>query len=119
MLAKGVGVDVGWSHQGTYLAWEIYSVFFNFGQSIPFTAGTRYWLVLHMNRTWGYHVGLVWLRTPTGNYSSAAADLVSFGDWDTWSGVEHAFSIIASTDSYLFTDGFELGDTSIWSRTAP
>ncbi len=120
VLAEGIAVDVSWTMLQPTGSWDLYLGSFSFGQSLPLTTGTRYWLALHMNRTWSYNVGLVWNFTPTGHYSPAVSDLISFGDWSQSVSSEFAFSIIASTEvTYIFTDGFELADTSIWSTSQP
>ena len=98
-------------------AW--YSVQFKFGQMVPLSSGVRYWLAIHMATDWSARSDLYWATTSPGNYASAVTNHLGTGPWVTV-GLEHSFSImLVGDDDYLFVDGFESKDTSIWSMTVP
>jgi hypothetical protein len=98
-------------------AW--YTVHFKLGQIVPLSSGVRYWLGLHMAADWSVNSGINWGTTSTGDFSPGVASLFGTGPWGTV-GLEHSFTLeLVGDDTYLFVDGFESGDSSIWSATVP
>lgn len=120
--ARGTAFDVTYSvytPPGGSVYTTCYDVDFNLGQQVELVTGTRYWLVLNLNQ------GLVdtefysWLKCQTGSYSPAC-----FNDGSTPgctpSTIDLTFTLSANTEVlYLFADGFETGDVSIWSSSVP
>jgi len=96
-----------------------YTVHFKLGQIVPLSSGVRYWLALHMAADWSVSRDIHWGTTSPGNFSPGVASLFGTGPWGTV-GLEYSFSLeFVGDDTYLFVDGFESGDTSIWSTTVP
>ena len=96
-----------------------YSINFKLGQMILLSTGTRYWLGLHMAADWSANDALYWGTTSVGNYSSGVSSRWGTEPWGTV-GLEHSFSLeVVGDDDYLFVDGFESGDISIWGMYDP
>lgn len=96
-----------------------YSINFPLGRMVPLSSGVRYWLALHMAADWSVQQGLYWGTTLPGNYSSGVHRRWGTDPWGTV-GLEHSFRIsFVGSDDYIFVDGFESRDTSIWSMAVP
>ncbi len=96
-----------------------YTVQFQLGRMVSLSSGVRYWLGLHMAADWSVWQGLYWGTTSTGNYSSGMSRHWGTDPWGTV-GLEHSFHLtLVGDDDYIFVDGFESGDTGIWSLTEP
>lgn len=96
-----------------------YSVNFQLGQMVPLSSGVRYWLALHMGADWSVNQDLYWGATSSGSYSSGVHSRWGTDPWATV-GLEHSFRIsLVGSDDYIFVDGFESQDTSIWSAAVP
>ena len=86
---------------------------------VSLSSGVRYWLALHMAADWSVRRDLEWGTTLPGDYSPGVSSLSGTGPWATV-GLELSFSLSSvSSDQYLFVDGFEAKDTSIWSAAVP
>jgi hypothetical protein len=120
VVATGFAVDVSvdpYFDNCPHSFW--YTVHFKLGQIVPLSSGVRYWLALHMAADWSVSRGIYWGTTSPGNFSTGVASFEGTAPWGTV-GLEHAFSLeLVGDDTYLFVDGFESGDTSIWSAAVP
>ena len=96
-----------------------YSVQFKLGQMVSLSSGVRYWLALRMALDWSSNDGLYWSSTQQGGFSPGVSSQWGTDPWSTV-GLEHSFRIsLVGTDDYIFVDGFESGDTTVWMFTEP
>ena len=117
-FAPEVTVILDAGHSACPGGWSWYDVWFPLGQSVDLTPGARYWVGLHLGHDWpAATVGPYWAHT-----DDVGAQLESFvrSEWGTgpWNSGGFHLSFVLEANSYdtwIFYDGFESGDTSIWS----
>jgi len=115
-IARGTAVDVTYSEvspPGGCVYSACYHVRFHLGQQVPLLDSVLYWLVLNVNRGLSPSELHSWIKASALN-SNHAHFRGDAGPW-TDAGFDVTFSVVGSTDApYLFADGFETGDTSVW-----
>lgn len=115
-IARGTAVDITYgevSPPGGCVYTACYHVRFHLGQQVQLLDYVLYWLVLNVNQGLDPSEHHSWLKASalSSNHAHFRGDA---GPW-TDAGFDVTFSVVASTDArYLFADGFETGDTSVW-----
>lgn len=88
---------------------------FQFGRTVPLQPTTRYWLSVHLGQNHYYVNNLSWSASSSSHWLPG-----EYSNWGTepWTAWVMDFSFALQTDTifnYLFTDGVETGDLSLWS----
>jgi hypothetical protein len=118
-IATGFARDVGYQADPDDPQGDGYLVWFNLGEQVHLSTGTRYWLSMRLNRTWAYTTGLCWTAAAPSLYSNAAYYQLIQPYWHAWS-LDFSFSIEGNgMVTYISADGFESGDTTLWSASVP
>lgn len=121
LVEQGTAYDISYmpiEPPGGSVYTTTYFVSFNFGQMVELSAGVHYWLVLNVNHGFATDEFFSWVKAESV-YSDLARYRADGANW-TQAAIDLTFSILASTEvDYLFADGFESGDSNIWSEAVP
>ena len=116
LLYSGFGRNVLILGDGTP---DFYWLTAQFGRSIHMEANTRYWIALHMGSGYDHSLYFSWAASNSSHFSPGSYSNWGTEPWTAWS-LDFAFQLNEDTYfNYLFTDGFETGDLSLWSSHSP
>jgi hypothetical protein len=117
-FAPVVGVTLDVPNSTCPGGWAWYDVFFPLGQSLDLSPGVRYWLAIHLGHEWpALSEGPYWATTAATGAQLQTLARSELGV-DPWvpGGHHLSFELTANTlHTWIFYDGFESGDTSLWS----
>jgi hypothetical protein len=93
VVSSGNAGDLATTFLGVFNGFEFYQTKFSFGQAVPVTGGTRYWLGLHASADYAGRDEIYWGTTAAGFGKTGAES--QYGTMNNWfsNGTQHSFRL--------------------------